>query len=329
MEAGAETYLEAFPIFETNDPEEMRNALLYRFGARSFDTSNRAASFAARGNHAQLKHIGISFCSYDADVKIAFPETTAVRQQFCLHGSAKTKLYRSIGQFGAGGSFIIPSNVQTAVDFSESYRQLVLRVETEFLDSKLKSLLGLAKTKPLDFRNPSKPEDPRFRAMLYSVLGLATQLNVAGTLLPPLILDELQQSITMMFLFCNHHNLSYMLEADALGDTSRTVRTVEDFIEENWKSAVTIEALANLTGVSARSIFKEFKKTRGYTPMVFVKKVRLKHSRTMLSFPDLKTSVTGVALACGFLNHGHFSRDYRETFGELPSVTLARAKRGS
>jgi len=305
----------------------MRDALLNRFGARSFDTSSSGASFGARGNHAQLKHIGISYCSYDADVKIVFPETTAVRQQFCLHGSAKTKIDHSVGQFGVGGSFIIPSIVQTEVDFSESYRQLVLRVETGFLDSKFKSLLGLAQAKPFNFQNSANPDDPRFHALLYSVLGFATHLNAAGVALPPLILDELQQSVAMMFLSCNRHDFSHLLEAETPGDSFRTVRTVEEFIEANWKSAVTIETLAGLTGISARSIFKEFKKSRGYTPMMFVKQVRLKHARSMLSFPDEKTTATGVALACGFLNHGHFSRDYREAFGELPSTTLARARR--
>jgi transcriptional regulator GlxA family with amidase domain len=32
--------------------------------------------------------------------------------------------------------------------------------------------------------------------------------------------------------------------------------------------------------------------------------------------------VTGVAFACGFQNLGHFARDYRLRFGELPSETL-------
>jgi len=35
--------------------------------------------------------------------------------------------------------------------------------------------------------------------------------------------------------------------------------------------------------------------------------------------------VTAVAFACGFGNLGHFARDYREVFGERPSMTLARA----
>jgi AraC-like DNA-binding protein len=39
------------------------------------------------------------------------------------------------------------------------------------------------------------------------------------------------------------------------------------------------------------------------------------------------TSVTQVALRCGFQNTGHFAREFRPAFGELPSETLRRLLR--
>jgi transcriptional regulator GlxA family with amidase domain len=47
----------------------------------------------------------------------------------------------------------------------------------------------------------------------------------------------------------------------------------------------------------------------------------------MLEQADSQSSVIQIALKCGFQNAGHFARDYRVTFGELPSATLQRAKR--
>ena len=38
------------------------------------------------------------------------------------------------------------------------------------------------------------------------------------------------------------------------------------------------------------------------------------------------TSVSDVALVCGFGNFGNFANYYRIKFGELPSQTLKRAK---
>jgi transcriptional regulator GlxA family with amidase domain len=62
--------------------------------------------------------------------------------------------------------------------------------------------------------------------------------------------------------------------------------------------------------------------------MDFVKDIRLDHSKQLLSAPTPSTSVTEVALACGFGNLGHFSQYYRRKFGEPPSHTLNRARTG-
>jgi transcriptional regulator GlxA family with amidase domain len=56
--------------------------------------------------------------------------------------------------------------------------------------------------------------------------------------------------------------------------------------------------------------------------MVFVKQVRLRHAQERLLRPTRGTSVTSVALECGF----HFAKDYFASFGERPSNTLKRGK---
>ena len=88
-----------------------------------------------------------------------------------------------------------------------------------------------------------------------------------------------------------------------------------------------IEELVAVTGVGTRSLFKAFERSRGYTPMRFAKQVRLKQARRLLSSADATTSVTAVALKCGFSNLGHFAKDYREAFGERPAETLAAQRR--
>jgi transcriptional regulator GlxA family with amidase domain len=47
----------------------------------------------------------------------------------------------------------------------------------------------------------------------------------------------------------------------------------------------------------------------------------------MLEHADSSTTVLSVAFACGFQNAGHFARDFKLAFGELPSESLRRAER--
>jgi len=54
----------------------------------------------------------------------------------------------------------------------------------------------------------------------------------------------------------------------------------------------------------------------------------LQRAKQMLMEPNQRTSVSTVAFKCGFGNLGHFAKDFREMFGELPSETLSRTRRG-
>ena len=77
-------------------------------------------------------------------------------------------------------------------------------------------------------------------------------------------------------------------------------------LEANWNKSIRIEDLVKLTNVGTRSLFRSFRKTRGYSPMAFAKLLRLNHAKEMLSNGGSNTSVMGVAFRCGFENAGHF-----------------------
>src|SRR5262245_9249117 len=101
------------------------------------------------------------------------------------------------------------------------------------------------------------------------------------------------------------------------------VRLSEDYIRANWSEPIKIETLAAITNSSVRSLFHLFRQSRGYSPMEFVKHIRLQHARKMLTNAKSATTVTSVAFACGFGNLGHFAKDYRDKFGELPSRSIS------
>ena len=56
------------------------------------------------------------------------------------------------------------------------------------------------------------------------------------------------------------------------------------------------------------------------------KRIRLTRAREMLERCETDGSVVQIALKCGFQNPGHFARDFRLAFGELPSETLKRGR---
>jgi len=108
--------------------------------------------------------------------------------------------------------------------------------------------------------------------------------------------------------------------------TDKKLLAMTQYIDENWDKKFKVEEIAAKFGISSRKIFRHFA-SRGTTLMDFVKDTKLQKVRQKLVTPEANTTVTGVSLECGFNNLGHFARDYRKKFGELPSETLRRHQR--
>jgi PAS domain S-box-containing protein len=104
------------------------------------------------------------------------------------------------------------------------------------------------------------------------------------------------------------------------------LKPAEDYIQLNWNKPQRVEMLAKLCGISTRVLFRKFEKIHSCSPAVYVKKVRLQRVRDILLKGERNATVMGVALSGGFSNLGHFARDYRTAFGELPSETLKRGR---
>lgn len=172
----------------------------------------------------------------------------------------------------------------------------------------------------LDFSDPAN-------RLWWNLLRFLTDEVAQGQAdLPLTALRETEQALIVMLLKHNRHNFRHVLDGRMPDVAPRQVRLAEAFIEAHWDQPITIENLAYLTNVSARSLFHAFRQTRGYTPMAFVKQVRLRQARQMLLAAGPATTVASVAYQCGFRNPGNFAREYREAFGELPSRTIGAAQ---
>jgi AraC-like DNA-binding protein len=209
------------------------------------------------------------------------------------------------------------------------HRWFNLRIDPGAFEQKLACLLGARPRGKLEFAVAIDRDHPQFQNLWRLVQFFSEQLNATSDQLPRPALRELEQAILVAFLYANRHTFSHLLDRDASDTVPSHVRRAEEYIEAHWDQAITIESLVEATGVGARAIFKAFQQSRGYSPMAFARMVRLTHARDKLAAPDPETSVTTIAFACGFGNLGHFARDYRETFGERPSATLARAMRNA
>ncbi|MES2193870.1 MAG: helix-turn-helix domain-containing protein [Pseudomonadota bacterium] len=319
--------LSSYPVVHSSDPAYVRDRLFTVYGATSFDAGRENRAFAVNANHLQVGELGLSYCDYRSDVSVGFGEASFVRQFFNIEGAARYAAGSQSGEITpASWSPVLHAQQPLKLNFRSGYRQLVLRIEFDALLRNLGALLGQDIGRKLVF-DETPTRQPAMDALRRRIFQFAIDYNERGRFFSELAAAEVQRMMIMKFLMCHRHTYTHLLLREPLPVASTAVRAVEEFIEANWDKPIDIETMVAVAKVSARSLFRQFRKDRGYSPADFAKRVRLNRAREMLEQTNEGGSVIQIALKCGFQNPGHFARDYRNLFGELPSAVFRRARR--
>lgn len=317
--------LNKFQNFDTRDPDELAALLGGLFGGASLELCGRNAKFHCRMRSVALGDVGIFHGRYESEFKISFSDFNAFggSPSPLKGGGTHTIGGREVSVSKGRGVVLSPGGV--ALHYGAHFEHLSMIMRPAALTGKLAAIVGDLRRGPLRFdavANGHRPQALRLDRLLRFV---ATETERSRPM-PQIMQSELQQSMMTAFLLANANNYSELLHGEPEAAAPWQVRLAEQFIEANWHRPITIEALVAATNVSARSLFLAFRVGRGYSPMDFVKRVRLGRAWQKLSRPDAETSVSMVAFECGFGNAGHFAVDYRQHFGESPSETLSRGK---
>ncbi len=105
-------------------------------------------------------------------------------------------------------------------------------------------------------------------------------------------------------------------ELAACGDW-RVEKAVE-LMERHALAPFGIQELAQRIGSSTRGLNRSFARTAGSAPGAIWRGIRLTHAHWMLL--NSHRSVTDIALECGFADLAHFSRWFRNEYGEAPAA---------
>jgi AraC-like DNA-binding protein len=318
-------FLRRFPFFTSTNVEHFANVLETLYGARLVDLRN-ANDFKAWASYLHLDDValGVSACTVPATID--FSESTFVRQQVALRGRAVTTLSGVDINVDDEQACTASGGQLMRLRWNGTHERLTHRIRASALERKLGALLGSRPTTSVEFDAALSLSDARAQQLLLLVSQFAGLFDSETTQPGPLVLRELEQALIVGFLLANRHPYSARLDEQSPSTAPLHIRLAEEYIEANWRQPILIDNLVEITGVSARSLFRSFKLYRGRTPMEFAKTIRLQHARRMLSSAGPAASVTAVCYACGFGNAGHFARDYHKSFGELPSETIRRAK---
>ena len=106
--------------------------------------------------------------------------------------------------------------------------------------------------------------------------------------------------------------------------TAGHYRRVLDFVSQRYGNVIRVEDMAREAALSPSHFAQLFKQTIGLSPMQFVMSYRVEQARKRLAERD--TPLIDIALACGFSDQAHFSRQFKQVEGETPSRYRARLR---
>jgi AraC-like DNA-binding protein len=87
-------------------------------------------------------------------------------------------------------------------------------------------------------------------------------------------------------------------------------------LRDNYRKAITNDQLARLANMSVRAFERKFFGSFHLTPQKYLRRLRLGIASRTLVYT--RRPLAEVALACGFADQSHFTREFKRYFGRTP-----------
>jgi len=101
------------------------------------------------------------------------------------------------------------------------------------------------------------------------------------------------------------------------GENSKPIREVQKFIQDNFRSAISLESVSQKAGFNATYFSLLFKKETGMNFLEYLTEVRIKEAKLLLSDP--RKAIADVAEEVGYSDVKHFSKLFTRSTGLHPS----------
>ena len=168
-----------------------------------------------------------------------------------------------------------------------------------------------------------EPTLRRARSLTYTcdpvILGIAhvlRQVCLNQATITDVAAEEIAQLIIARILLTQYSVQPRFGPTVTLSD--QRLRVLGEFIEAHLTETISLNALADLTGISRYHFARCFKKTTGLAPHQFVTARRFDLARRRLI--STSDTVQDIAISIGYENFSHFRRQFINQFGIAPGA---------
>jgi len=113
------------------------------------------------------------------------------------------------------------------------------------------------------------------------------------------------------------YSSSFFRQGHSSRHTDEDIIRLQHWLHENFKHAVTAAEMADMFGMSTRTLNRRFKNSLESTPLEYIGQLKIDHARELLKHSNLSNNE--IAIECGFNNASYFSSSFKKANGTSPS----------
>jgi AraC-like DNA-binding protein len=276
----------------------------------------------------QLGPLSLGQITYGADVTMRSGGIGAYNVSLLIAGQLSLRHAGRPFLGVAGQAAIIQPVGETVIDrLSADCRLLGLKIDRTALERHLEELLDASVSSPVRFSLSLDVTREPGLAWAGLVRLLADEItNRSGLVYQPIVAERLCEAIITGLLLVTDHPFREALDRPAPAPTPVAVRRAIEAIHAQPEAPFTVRTLAEIAGVSVRSLQEGFRRHVGTTPLAYLRGVRLERAHEDLVRADPRTvTVAEVAQRWGFLHQGRFAAAYRARYDDSPAHSLRRS----
>lgn len=311
-------------LFRTRDLDEAREQVAKVFCPHKLTTADRSGAVNTVHNSVKQDSISLNYLDYGAEVHIQPGELGSFfLVQIPLSGGSYVRCGDQEVYSDQNTASIPNPTEKLEMTWLDESPHLLVHIPRLVLENRLSELIQRDLTVPLRFELGMDLTAPKVSGWRQIVDLLAKGLNGNQCDFHVSVRSQLEDMVITGLLTSHNHNYSACISSPAEPLTPRSVRVVVEHCHDLTDRTPTVAELANLAGVSVRSLQEAFKTHVGLSPMEYLRDYRLRQvNKELISSNSTFISVSEVATFWGFTHLGRFSQQYFDRFGELPSATF-------
>ncbi len=319
------------PFFVSSDAQETRHTVGQ--GICDHVLEHRSAQkrpVTVRYRSASLSKLTLhdmAYTMYDGEARIFVPDMSHIYLcEINLNGSSHVGQKKAETPFSAGQIYMINANRPHSKRWESDGHQMMIKIHQTDMEAAIERTTGMPMRDPVIFSNAPQNIAGKSATLAQMVDLFSKDIETDQSFFASRSGGSAEELLIDLILEAIPNNYSHHLENPEPKIRPRHVRHAAEYIHTMAAEKISFDDLVTASGVSPRSLHAGFKKYYDVSPMAYLRNVRLDLARFELKQKSsASTSVTEVAMNCGFSHLSKFASAYKERFGELPSETLRNA----